>query len=84
MAVRSFMRVRVDYFAVLRDLAGRPSETLDTAAATARELYRELAARRGLPAETGLRVAVNDRFESWDRPLADGDRVVFIPPVAGG
>jgi len=31
-----------------------------------------------------LKVAVNEEFAAWDRPLADGDRVVFIPPVAGG
>ena len=78
------MRVRVDYFAVLRDRAGRTHETLETGAATPRELYRELASRRDLPAETGLKVAVNDQFRAWESPLADGDRVVFIPPVAGG
>jgi molybdopterin converting factor small subunit len=31
-----------------------------------------------------LKVAVNDEFRDWDAVLADGDRVVFIPPVAGG
>jgi molybdopterin synthase sulfur carrier subunit len=31
-----------------------------------------------------LRVAVNDEFGDWSQELADGDRVVFIPPVAGG
>jgi molybdopterin converting factor small subunit len=31
-----------------------------------------------------LRVAVNDEFADWSRPLVAGDRVVFIPPVAGG
>jgi molybdopterin synthase sulfur carrier subunit len=27
---------------------------------------------------------VNAEFSDWSRPLADGDEVVFIPPVAGG
>jgi molybdopterin converting factor small subunit len=31
-----------------------------------------------------LKVAVNDEFSDWAQTLADGDRVVFIPPVAGG
>jgi molybdopterin converting factor small subunit len=31
-----------------------------------------------------LRVAVNDEFCEWSAPLQPGDRVVFIPPVAGG
>jgi sulfur-carrier protein len=29
-------------------------------------------------------VAVNTEFGEWSQPLADGDAVVFIPPVAGG
>ena len=78
------MRVRIDYFAVMRERAGRAHETLDTNAATPRELYRELCRRRGLPSKKGLKVAVNDEFRNWDCALADGDRVVFIPPVAGG
>ncbi|WP_446831187.1 MoaD/ThiS family protein [Candidatus Foliamicus sp.] len=78
------MRVRVDFFAVLRERAGKDGETLDTDAATPRELYRELSARLSLPPEQGLKVAVNDEFRNWEWSLADGDRVVFIPPVAGG
>ncbi|MBM4220061.1 MAG: MoaD/ThiS family protein [Gammaproteobacteria bacterium] len=78
-------RVRLQYFALLREEAGRQSETVDTAAATPADLYAELAARHGfrLPVAQ-LRVAVNAAFSDWDRPLRDGDEVVFIPPVAGG
>jgi molybdopterin converting factor subunit 1 len=77
--------IEVQYFAVLRERAGLGRETVRTAAATAAELYEELAARHdfGLPRGM-LRVAVNDEFADWSRPLATGDRVVFIPPVAGG
>jgi molybdopterin converting factor small subunit len=31
-----------------------------------------------------LRVAVNDEFRDWSSALEPNDRVVFIPPVAGG
>ena len=31
-----------------------------------------------------LRVAINEEFGDWAQPLAAGDSVVFIPPVAGG
>jgi molybdopterin converting factor small subunit len=31
-----------------------------------------------------LKVAVNERFSDWQHALADGDTVVFVPPVAGG
>jgi molybdopterin converting factor small subunit len=76
---------RLHYYALLREQAGRSSETVDTTAATPAVLYIELAARHGfrLPASQ-LRVAVNAAFSDWDRALADGDEVVFIPPVAGG
>lgn len=77
--------VRVQYFAILREQAGRGSEALATAAATPAELYEELRGLRGLTLPRSLlRVAVNEEFCDWDRPLADGDHVVFIPPVAGG
>jgi len=77
--------IEIQYFAVLRERAGTGRETVQTDARTAAELYDELAARHdfGLP-RSMLRVAVNDEFAEWSRPLAEGDRVVFIPPVAGG
>ena len=77
--------VRVQYFAVLREQAGRAEETLATEAGTPAELYEALKALHGLRLPRAvLRVAVNEEFSDWERPLADGDHVVFIPPVAGG
>jgi molybdenum cofactor guanylyltransferase len=77
--------IRVQYYALLREQAGRSNETLATRARTPRELYTELAAKYPftLPAEM-LRVAVNAEFGDWTQPLQAGDAVVFIPPVAGG
>jgi molybdopterin-guanine dinucleotide biosynthesis protein A len=77
--------IRVQYYALLREQAGRSDETLSTRARTPRELYAELAARYPftLPADM-LRVAVNAEFGDWTQPLKAGDAVVFIPPVAGG
>ncbi len=78
-------RLHLRYYALLREQAGRQAETIDTAAETPLALYAELAARhRFRLAATQLRVAVNAKFADWDRILADGDEVVFIPPVAGG
>jgi len=78
-------RVQVRYFAVLREQAGRSTEALETAARTPEELYEELRERRGLQLDPQfLRVAVNDEFSDWRQILADGDTVVFLPPVAGG
>jgi molybdopterin-guanine dinucleotide biosynthesis protein A len=77
--------LHVRYFAALRDQAGRSEETVDTLARTPRALYDELRVARGLQLRPEqLRVAVNEDFADWARPLAAGDSVVFLPPVAGG
>jgi molybdopterin synthase sulfur carrier subunit len=79
------MRVTVRYFASLRELAGRDAELLDTEARDAAALFHELRARHGIdwPADR-LRVAVNGAFADWSTRLAEGDEVVFLPPVSGG
>jgi len=77
--------LRVQYFALLREQAGRREEAVMTRAATPHELFSELAARHRFTLGTEhLKVAVNTEFSDWSRPLAAGDTVVFIPPVAGG
>jgi molybdopterin-guanine dinucleotide biosynthesis protein A len=79
------MKLRIQYFALMREQAGRSEETLETAAATPQDLYGELQSRYGFTlAREQLKVAVNSEFSDWSRPLAAGDAVVFIPPVAGG
>ncbi|MBM4192188.1 MAG: molybdenum cofactor biosynthesis protein MoaAD [Gammaproteobacteria bacterium] len=75
----------VQYFALLREEAGRSEETLTTAARTPAELYIELQSRYGFTLPTDmLKVAVNSEFGDWNQPLQHNDVIVFIPPVAGG
>ncbi len=74
----------VEYFAVLREQAGKDSEAVETFAETARDLFAELDVRYGFPAVSSMKVAINDEFSVWNAALKDGDTVVFIPPVAGG
>lgn len=77
--------VNVQYFAILREQRGLAEETLATAAATPGALYAELRARHGFTlAGDRVRAAVNDEFVSATAVLKADDRVVFIPPVAGG
>ena len=77
--------VHIQYFALLREERGLSSEGLLTDARTPRELYSLLQReyRFSLPQER-LQVAVNEGFSGWDAELQPNDRVVFIPPVAGG
>ncbi|HEY4211996.1 MAG TPA: NTP transferase domain-containing protein [Steroidobacteraceae bacterium] len=78
-------KLKVQYYALLREQAGRSEESVTTSARTPRELYTELKARYPFSlAPEMLRVAVNAEFGDWQQPLSDGDSVVFIPPVAGG
>lgn len=85
MAENQGSKVTVQYFAVLRDQRGTASEQVQTHAATAGELYTELSARHSLTVKPEfLKVALNDEFAPWTAPLKDGDKVVFITPVAGG
>lgn len=77
--------IHVQYFAILREQRGLSTEKLTTSAATPAALYEELRGRHPftLPADR-IRAAVNDSFVDSATPLREGDRVVFIPPVAGG
>jgi molybdopterin synthase sulfur carrier subunit len=78
--------IRVRFFAILREQAGVSTLEMETAATDAAQLYAELQARfPGLtfPAKL-LRVSINERYATLETPLHAGDRVVFIPPVAGG
>ena len=77
--------VHVQYFAILREQRGLSAETLTTSAPSLTALYDELRARHKftLPADR-IRAAVNDAFVPSSSPLREGDRIVFIPPVAGG
>jgi len=78
-------RVRVQYFAVMREERGREVEDIETEAGTAGELYSMLQTEHGfsLPAHL-VAVAVNGKLCSTDVTLYDGDEVVLLPPVAGG
>ncbi len=81
------MKVRLLFFAVLRDITGRGEDVLDLPNGTrAGEVWQQL---RGQYA--ALRdytqppmIAVNESYVRPDELLHDGDELAFIPPVAGG
>lgn len=78
------MKVHVRYFASLRDAAGIDGEDVDAGAGLL-ALYAGLAARHGFSlSPERLRVAINGEFARWEAVPAEGDEVVFIPPVSGG
>ena len=79
------MNIRIRYFAAFREATGIASEDIETRVETAAALFAECADRYpGLQSWSASQVAVNDELADWGRVLADGDEVLFFPPVAGG
>ena len=75
------------FFAAYRDLVGAAEVELQVGeGATVADVVEALRARgdgfAALPTEPA--VAVNRRYASLSQPVAAGDEVAFIPPVAGG
>jgi len=82
------MRVRVLYFAAVRDLVGREEEAVDLPAAVRRvaDFGRWVASHHAAldGRMASVRIARNETFARGDELLADGDVLALIPPVAGG
>lgn len=77
--------VTAHYFAVFRERAGLDREAVSTSSRTVAELYDEIAGRHGfVDGHERCKVAVNGALASWDAVIANGDEVLFFPPVAGG
>ncbi|MDO5755961.1 MAG: molybdopterin converting factor subunit 1 [Rhodobacterales bacterium] len=77
------------YFAWVRERIGLPRETVQTDAATVRDLIVELRAREArydmaFADTTALRVAVDQELADFDAPLAGVREVAFFPPMTGG
>lgn len=74
------MKIRVLYFAAIRELMNRSEDTIEVApGATAASLARQL-----IGSDATLLFAVNDELVSRDYELDDDDQLAFIPPMAGG
>jgi molybdopterin synthase sulfur carrier subunit len=83
------MKVRVRYFASIREAVGQGSEALDTGATTVAALRDELIARGGPRADSlargkAVRVALDQVMSDETQPLREGCEVAFFPPVTGG
>ncbi len=81
------MRIKVLYFATLRDRAGLRSEELEVPQGTSVGALKDwLAQRHGklAPALPSALVAVNHEYAFPEKLLQEGDEVAFFPPVSGG
>ena len=83
------IRVRVKYFASLREVLGGGPADFATQAATVGQLRAELMALDAQHAESlgqgrAIRTALNQVLCTEDAVLVDGAEVAFFPPVTGG
>ena len=80
------MKVRLLFFAVLRDIAGTGERELAIeAGATALDVWQSLQKQYAkLAGYTHPMVAINESYAAPETILRDGDELAFIPPVAGG
>lgn len=81
------MKVRLLFFAVLRDIAGVDERELSVdEGTTAREVWESLRRSYAKLADYTQppMIAINESYAAPDAILRDGDELAFIPPVAGG
>ena len=81
------MKVRVKFFAILREKVGAAEMTRDIeAGGTVGDLWQALQKEYPKIDVPGIRLlfAVNQNYVKADHQLSDQDEVVFIPPVSGG
>jgi molybdopterin synthase sulfur carrier subunit len=83
------MKVRIKYFASLREAIGLSGEDCETHATSLAALRAELVAREGAYAQClapgrAVRMAQNQVMADEAMALLDGAEIAFFPPVTGG
>src|SRR5580700_4907625 len=81
------MRVRVLFFGILKDLAGKSSDLLELRdGALVRDVLEHYALRMPRLRESlaSLAVAVNQEYSGADTRLKSDDEIALLPPVSGG
>ena len=76
--------IRVQYFARLRELAGKGQETLDREQLTVQQLLDWAEETYPGFGKDDIQVAVNEEYALPEDVIHSGDECAFIPPVSGG
>lgn len=83
------MKLKIRYFASIREGLGLGQEPVETQAPTLGALRDELLSRGGAYAELlgrdrAVRMALDQQMSDETAALRDGAEVAFFPPVTGG
>ena len=79
------MKIKIKYFAAMRETTGIGEEILESEAKTPLELFKVINQKYQFKIGLNhLKVAINENYVPIDTIIEHSDTVVFIPPVAGG
>jgi molybdopterin synthase sulfur carrier subunit len=82
------MKIKVRYFASLREAIGHSKEDFESSAETVGQVRDELLAKGGvylcLERNHSVRMALNQVMVTEDAKLVDPSELAFFPPVTGG
>lgn len=81
------MKVRLLYFAMLREIVGLPGEEIEVESGTrALDVWERLRSQHAKLRDYSVPplTAINEAYVAPETPLSAGDELAFIPPVSGG
>jgi molybdopterin converting factor small subunit len=77
------MKIKVLTFAQTRTQLGFDERIIEgDARETPREIFRRIAP--GFDPGNTIRIAVNQEYSDWDKPVGNAFEIALIPPVSGG
>ena len=77
------MKIKILTFAQTRTQLGFGEKDFECAASeTPRDIFRRLAPQ--FDPGKSIRIAVNQEYADWDKPVGHATELALIPPVSGG
>lgn len=83
------MKIKILYFAWLRERIGKSSEVIETEAKTVEQLIKDLRSKEerynfAFSDLSSVRVALDQTLSTFDSSLKNVNEVAFFPPMTGG